>query len=202
MTLRLSSGGFQTIADVQPDLTALGKIIGGGFPVGAFGGRRDIMQLFNPLVEADSLFHSGTFNGNNMTMTAGLAAMRRLDEAAIERINSLGERLRDGINGVFQSQGIRAQCLGYGSLQQIQWTDQPVVTLADARRASDDLGRLRELLHLELLNRGVYTSNRGMFCMSTPMRDGEIDLALAAVEGALELLQPYMREAALRLLRD
>ncbi|MCY3779207.1 MAG: aspartate aminotransferase family protein [Chloroflexi bacterium] len=202
VTLRLSSGGFQAIAGVRPDMTAIAKIIGGGFPVGAFGGRKEIMQLFNPLVESESLFHSGTFNGNNMTMTAGLAAMRRLDEAAIERINGLGERLQDGINGIFESQGIRAQCLGYGSLQQIQWTDQPVVTLADARRAGDDTGRLRELLHLELLNRGVYTSNRGMFCISTPMRDEEINLALTALEGALELLQPYMREAAPRLLQD
>ncbi len=201
VTLRLSSGGYQQIEDVRPDMTAVGKIIGGGFPVGAFGGRAAIMQLFDPDADADSLFHSGTFNGNNMTMTAGLEAMRRLDEAAIARINRLGERLQDGMNAIFKSQGIRAQCLGYGSLQQIQWTDEPVVTLTDARRAGEDMSRLRELLHLELLNRGLYTSNRGMFSISTPMSDGEIELALAAVEGALGCLKPYMREAAPRLLR-
>ena len=202
VTLRLSSGGFQAIEDVQPDMTAVAKIIGGGFPVGAFGGRKEIMQLFNPMVESESLFHSGTFNGNNMTMTAGLEAMRRLDEATIERINGLGEKLQDRINAIFKTLGIRAQCLGYGSLQQIHWTDEPLVTLADARRAGEDTGKLRELLQLELLNRGVYTSNRGMFCVSTPMREQEIDLALAAVEGALGQLKPYMREAAPRLLRD
>ena len=202
VTLRLSPGGFQEIAGLQPDMTAMAKIIGGGFPVGAFGGREEIMQLFNPLIDAHALFHSGTFNGNNVTMTAGLEAMRRLDERAIGRINSLGEKLRDGINQIFAEEGVRAQCLGYGSLQQLQWTDAPLVTLADARRAGEDTGRLRELLHLELLNRGVYTSNRGLFSISTPMREAEIGLALAAFEGAVARLKPYMREAAPRLLRD
>ena len=200
VTLRLSNGGYQQIEEVTPDMTAVAKIIGGGFPVGAFGGRHEIMQLFDLEAAEDSLFHSGTFNGNNMTMTAGLEAMRRLDEAAIARINRLGERLRDGLNRLFEAKRIQAQCLGYGSLQQIHWTAEPVVTLADTRRASADTGRLRELLQLELLNHGVYTSNRGLFSMSTPMSDADIDLALSALDAALTSLKPYMREVAPRLL--
>ena len=137
VTLRLSSGGMQAVEDVVPDMTAVAKIIGGGFPVGAFGGRSEVMQLFNPTVDAQPLFHSGTFNGNNMTMTAGLQAMRRLDQAAIERINGLGEKLAAGISSIFADLGIRAQCRGYGSLQQIHWTDEPLLTLADARRAGE-----------------------------------------------------------------
>ncbi len=201
VTLRLSSGGLQEAEDVLPDMTALAKIIGGGFPVGAFGGRADIMAQFSPAAGADFLYHSGTFNGNNITMTAGVAAMNLLDQASIDRINDLGDRLAADINAIFGSMGIRAQCLGYGSLQQIQWTDAPVISLRHAARAGQGIGRLRELLHLELLNRGVYTSNRGMFCISTPMNDAEIDFALAALEGALLTLAPYMREAAPRLLR-
>ena len=200
VTFRLSTGGMQEAEDALPDLTALAKIIGGGFPVGAFGGRADIMAQFSPAAGAEFLYHSGTFNGNNITMTAGIAAMNLLNQTAIDRINNLGERLAAGINALFGSMGIRAQCLGYGSMQQIQWTDAPVITLRDAARAGQVLGRLRELLHLELLNRGVYTSNRGMFCISTPMGDGEIEFALAALEGALRTLAPYMREAAPRLL--
>jgi len=200
VTLRLSRGGLQEAEDAIPDMTAMAKIIGGGFPVGAFGGRADIMAQFDPNSGADSLFHSGTFNGNNMTMTAGKAAMCRLDQTTIDRINELGERLGAGVNELFARLGIRAQCLGYGSLQQIQWTDAPVITLGDAACASQDIGRLRELLHLELLNRGLYTSNRGMFCISTPMGSAEIERALAALEAALETLKPYMREAAPRLL--
>ncbi len=201
VTLRLSTGGLQAIEGATPDLTAVAKIIGGGFPVGAFGGRQDIMEMFNPAASREFVFHSGTFNGNNMTMTAGLEAMRRLDQAAIERINRLGESLGDGINRVFQSLGIGAHCLGYGSLQQIHWTDEPVVSLADARRAGEGIGKLRQLLHLELLNRGIYTSNRGMFSISTPMNEDDVALALAAVEGALESLLPYMRVETPRALQ-
>ena len=199
VTLRLSSGGMQEAEGVIPDMTALAKIIGGGFPVGAFGGRADIMSQFDP-EGSGKLSHSGTFNGNNITMTAGLAAMRRLDQGAIERVNGLGDRLAAGVNALFASLGIRAQCLGYGSLQQIQWTDEPVVTLRDAARAGQGTGKLRELLHLELLNRGIYTSNRGMFCISTPMTEAEIEFALAALEGALRALKPYMKDVAPRLL--
>ena len=200
VTFRLSSGGLQEAEDALPDMTALAKIIGGGFPVGAFGGRADIMAQFSPAAGADFLYHSGTFNGNNITMSAGVAAMNLLDQESINRINDLGERLSAGINSLFGSMGIHAQCLGYGSLQQIQWTDAPVITLRDAARAGQGLGRLRELLHLELLNRGVYTSNRGMFCISTPMGAGEIDFALAALEGALQSLKPYIDKAAPHLL--
>ena len=133
-------------------------------------------------------------------MTAGIATMNLLNQATIDRINGLGERLAAGINALFGSMGIRAHCLGYGSLQQIQWTDETVITLRDSARAGQGIGRLRELLHLELLNRGLYTSNRGMFCISTPMAGAEIDFALAALEGALQSLKPYIAEAAPRLL--
>lgn len=201
VTFRLSSGGMQEVEDVMPDMTALAKIIGGGFPVGAFGGRADIMAQFEP-GGGDNLSHSGTFNGNDITMTAGLAAMKRLDPAAIARINRLGERLGAGINALFETLGIRAQCRGYGSLQQIQWTDAPLVTLTDAARAGEGIGKLRELLHLELLNRGVYSSNRGMFCISTPMTNADIDVALAALDGALRTLKPYMRAVAPRLVAE
>ena len=201
VTLRLSTGGLQAIEGATPDLTAVAKIIGGGFPVGAFGGRQDIMELFNPAASREFVFHSGTFNGNNMTMTAGLEAMRRLDQAAIERINRLGESLGEGINRAFQSLGIGAQCLGYGSLQQIHWTSEPVVCLADARRAGEGIGKLRQLLHLELLNRGIFISSRGMFSITTPMTDDDVALVLAAVEGALESLLPYMLVEAPRALQ-
>ena len=202
VTLRLSRGGFQEIEGAIPDMTALAKIIGGGFPVGAFGGRKDIMDQFDPDLHPDFLFHSGTFNGNNVTMTAGLAAMHRLDQAAIDRINAMGERLQADINRLCARLAIRAQCLGYGSLQQIQWTDEPIHTLADARRASQDIGKLHQLFHLELLNRGVYISNRGLFSMSTAVQDDDINRTLAVVEGALETLKPYMREVAPRLVAD
>ena len=141
------------------------------------------MAQFDPTQHPQPLFHSGTFNGNNMTMTAGEVALRRLDAAAIARINALGESLAAGGNGIFAKLGIRAQCLGYGSMQQIHWTDAALRNMGDARRASLDVGELYALLQVELMNRGVYSSNRGMFSVPTPAQESEIDLALHAAGG-------------------
>lgn len=201
VSLRVSSGGMQEIEGIAPDMTAVAKVIGGGFPIGAFGGKKDIMDHFDPDLYPDFIQHSGTFNGNNITMIAGLAAMRKLDQAAIDRINSLGERLQDGINQICIALGIRARCLGYGSLQQIQWTDEPIVTLSDVRRANRDIRKSAELLHLEMLNRGLHSSTRCMFNVSTPTQAADIDRALEAIEAALGTLRPYFREAAPRLLQ-
>lgn len=200
VTLRLSWGGMQEIYGVQPDMTAMAKVIGGGFPIGAFGGRRAIMEQFNPDGASEVLQHSGTFNGNNITMVAGMAAMQRLDQAAIERINSLGDRLQAGINSIFRSAGIRARCHGYGSLQQIQWTDEDLITLGDVRRANQELGKLPQLFHLELLNQGIHCSLRTMFSISTPTQEADIDQALATVEATVHTLKPYVSETAPRLL--
>ena len=194
VTLRLSWGGMQEIYGVQPDMTAMAKVIGGGFPIGAFGGKRAIMEQFNPDGASEVLQHSGTFNGNNITMVAGMAAMQRLDQAAIERINSLGDRLQAGINSIFRSGGIRARCHGYGSLQQIQWTDEDLITLGDVRRANQELGKLPQLFHLELLNRGIHCSLRTMFNISTPTQEADIDQALATVEATVDTLKPYVSE--------
>ena len=201
VSLRVSSGGMQEVDGIAPDMTAVAKVIGGGFPIGAFGGKREIMDHFNPDLHPDFIQHSGTFNGNNITMIAGLAAMRKLDQAAIDRINGLGQRLQDGINQMCVALGIRVRCLGYGSLQQIQWTDEPILTLSDVRRANRDIGKSAELLHLEMLNRGLHSSTRCMFNISTPTQAEDVDTALEAIEAELGTLRPYFREAAPRLLQ-
>ena len=201
VTFRLSTGGMQLIENVTPDLTALGKIIGGGFPVGAFGGRKEIMDHFNPR-NPDFLVHTGTFNGNNMTMVAGITAMENLDQSVIERINGLGESFKDGINRAFQSAGIRGQALGYGSMCQVHWTDRKILSPRDGALAAAGIGQLRELLHLELMNRGVYSGPRGMFCISTAMLDKDIDRAIDAFQAALLTLKPYAAEIAPHLMID
>jgi glutamate-1-semialdehyde 2,1-aminomutase len=200
VTFRLSRAGMQLIEGVKPDLTAIGKIMGGGFPVGAFGGRQDIMDQFNPLVHQDFVQHTGTFNGNNMTMTAGIAAMQCYEQDAIDRINSLGNRLQAGINGAFRTAGIRGQAIGYGSLLQIHWTDQALHTPRDARLAAVGIGKVRELLHLELLNHGVYIGPRGLVNVSTPTQTSDIDFAVATITAALHTLKPYVSEAVPQLL--
>ncbi|CAB1082919.1 Glutamate-1-semialdehyde 2,1-aminomutase (EC [Olavius algarvensis Delta 1 endosymbiont] len=191
ITLRLSSGGMQELSGVMPDLTSLGKIIGGGLPAGAFGGKADVMAIFDP-THPRAITHSGTFNAANLVMTAGLCAMKALDQPAIDHINRLGERLKSGIENAFKAAGVRGQVSGIGSLNQIHWCDRPLHNARDAARAMADAGDLPGLLHLEMINRGIYSAKRGMFIISTPMSEVEIDKAVAAFCGAMEMLQTYI----------
>jgi glutamate-1-semialdehyde 2,1-aminomutase len=191
ITLRLSTGGMQELSGVMPDLTSLGKIIGGGLPAGAFGGKAEIMAIFDP-AHPRAITHSGTFNAANMVMVAGLCALKALDQPTIDRINSLGEQLRTGFQNAFIKAGIRGQVTGIGSLNQVHWCGAPPQHARDTARAMADAGQLPALLHLELINRGIYSAKRGMFIVSTPMSEVEIDKTVAAFAGALDMLKPYI----------
>ena len=191
ITLRLSTGGLQKLAGVMPDLTSLGKIIGGGLPAGAFGGRADIMAIFDP-AHPQAIIHSGTFNAANMVMAAGLAALNALDQPAIDGINRLGDRLRAGFQNAFIKAGLRGQVTGIGSLNQVHWCDTALQNARDAARAMVGAGQLPGLLHLALINRGIYSAKRGMFIISTPMSEVEIDKTVAAFADTLDMLKPYI----------
>ncbi len=199
ITFRLSSGGMQETENVKPDLTALGKIIGGGFAVGAFGGRREIMEVFNP-ENSDSISHSGTFNGNHVTMGAGLVTLELYDSAAVTRLNKMGERMRNGFSGAFTSNGIKAQVTGIGSVIGVHWTDEIIVNGGDVVRGAKKSGNLSQLLHLELLNQGIFSSSRGMYILSTPMAEEDVDSAVDIFERTLKLLIPCVAEKAPHLL--
>jgi glutamate-1-semialdehyde 2,1-aminomutase len=107
MSFRLEPGGLQQHYGIEPDLTTFAKIIGGGFPVGAFGGAADVMNQFDP-TRPEPLWQSGTFNGNLITMTAGVAAMEAHPTAEVARINALGERLRQGLRSSFTADVVTA----------------------------------------------------------------------------------------------
>ncbi len=199
ITFRLSVGGYQEVTGVQPDLTCFGKIIGGGLPVGAFGGREDIMAPFDPK-SARNIYHGGTFCGSPITMAAGLATMRDYGAGEVSRINALGTRMANGITEVFRTAGLAGQACGYGSICQIHWTLDPIGNSRESMTASSRAGQLPRLLHLELMNRGVFSATRGMFVVSTSMGDAEVDTLMAAVGGALDVLKPYIAETAPHLL--
>ena len=199
ITFRLSSGGMQETENVKPDLTALGKIIGGGFAVGAFGGRREIMEVFNP-ENSDSISHSGTFNGNHVTMGAGLVTLELYDSVAVTRLNKMGERMRNGFSGAFTSNGIKAQVTGIGSVIGVHWSDEIIVNGGDVVRGAKKSGNLSQLLHLELLNQGIFSSSRGMYILSTPMAEEDVDSAVDIFERTLKLLIPCVAEKAPHLL--
>jgi len=189
ITLRASYGGAQRIHGVTPDLTALGKIIGGGLPIGAFGGRADLLRVFHP-DQPQPVMHASTFSGNPLSMAAGFAAMNALDEPAIERLNTLGERLRAGIGAAFERNGIRGQATGLGSLANIHLTDARLTSARDALAGVIRSGAVNQLLHLKMLERGVASAPRLMYCTSTAMGEAEVDFALGALDEALASLKP------------
>jgi glutamate-1-semialdehyde 2,1-aminomutase len=189
ITLRLGDGGAQGVHGVAPDLTALGKIIGGGLPIGAFGGRADLMHLFHP-EEREPVMHASTFSGNVLSMAAGLAAMEQVNPQLTAQLNGLGERLRAGFNGAFANNGIRGQATGMGSLANLHLTDARLTSARDSLAGMRRAGGVGALLHLEMLRRGVASAGRLMYCISAPMTAANVDTAVDALDDALRALRP------------
>ena len=198
ISFRLNIGGLQLVADVTPDLTALGKIIGGGLPVGAFGGKAEIMSQFDPSTP-NPLWHSGTFSGSNIVMAAGLAALKNFEQPVVERINALGDKLREGFNNAFKDSGLKGQATGFGSLVQIHWTDERFTDARGRARAIAANSDIPPLLHLEMINRGIFSAQRGTYCISTPMTNEDIEKVIREFNDAIELLKPYVTQKELHL---
>jgi glutamate-1-semialdehyde 2,1-aminomutase len=182
ITLRLSTGGYQEVLGIRPDLTTMGKIIGGGLPVGAFGGREDVMSVFDPRLP-DHLHHSGTFNGNLMTMAAGRVALDLLTQDEIQRLNALGERLTDGLRQLFaQKEELGAVVLNCGSLVHLNFETQGEVrTYSDLNLDSPVMAAF----HLAALDEGVYFAPRCFMNTSTAMDEQVIDDVLEACSRAM-----------------
>lgn len=191
MSFRLDTGGYQAYAGVRPDLTSFAKIIGGGFPVGAFGGRAEVMDQFDP-TRGTPLWQSGTFNGNLITMIAGVAAMTGFDQTEVERINALGDRLRNGLRQALAAHDVRAAVTGFGSMVGIHIGVDEVTSYRQAARARGDLGRL---LHLSLLLDGVFCAPRLMWCTSTAMDEAMIDDVLARAERSISRVRRALMDA-------
>jgi glutamate-1-semialdehyde 2,1-aminomutase len=203
ITLRLASGGGQQLFGVTPDLTTMGKIIGGGLPVGAVGGRADVMRLLEPQGGHDvydartggpKLYQGGTFTGHPLTLAAGIATIEELPPEVYERLNALGEALRHRLLQLFERRGAPATVTGIGSLFNIHMTAEPVRTFRETRQANS---ALQQALFLSLLNEGVIIAPRGMACLSTAMGEAEIDAFALAVDHALSALEvtPEWQEA-------
>ncbi len=195
VTGRLTTGGAQKYYGVTPDITTLGKIIGGGTPVGAFGGKEEIMQMYDP--RRKQMYHSGTFNGNAVTMAAGLATMKAFDEEKAAYVNKLGDRFRDGILGIYRRLGLNMQISGAGSIYNTLFTDKPVSNYRDVATAHEELNKI---LYMALLNKGVFNAERGMFCMSTAMTESDVDFGLDAVKSALGDMLPVIAAEAPELI--
>jgi glutamate-1-semialdehyde 2,1-aminomutase len=181
ISLRLAPGGAQSLYGVEGDLTTMAKIIGGGLPVGAFGGHGEIMELCNPS-KAGHVPHYGSFNGNPATMAGGVAAMELYTPDEYERINALGDRLREGVNALGTELGLAIQATGTGSLLNVHLVDGAVRTKRDVARA--DPAHVR-LFHLACLNEGLFPAGRGLMAISTAMDDSTVDEALEGIGKAV-----------------
>jgi len=178
MTSRLSPAGAQGALGIRPDLTTLGKYIAGGLSVGAFGGRRDVMSVFDPGHSAP-LTHGGTFNNNELSVAAGVAVLRDvLTDELIDSVNYRGDHLRVELNVVFQRTGVEMIATGWGSLLNLHATKGPVDSPRDLASAN---AQLEELLFFDLLEKGYYLARRGFIALSIDITDEHVNVLVDEV---------------------
>jgi glutamate-1-semialdehyde 2,1-aminomutase len=184
ITFRVGYRGAQGLFNIDPDLTTLAKIIGGGFPVGAVCGKKQFMAVFDPRPGKPALPHGGTFSANPVTMRAGIAAMQLLDEAAFARLDAIGQAVRSGIDAAFRRHQVPGRTVGLGSLLKIHFADRPVRDYRSAYPTEEETKR-QAVFNRALLNRGVLAAGNGLMALSTPMTDADIQAIIDAASGAL-----------------
>jgi glutamate-1-semialdehyde 2,1-aminomutase len=169
ITYRLHVGGWQVQHGIEADLTTMGKTIGGGMPVGAFGGKEHVMRIFDPR-SAEPLAAHGTMNGHPLCMAAGCASLDLLDQSAIDRINRLGESLSELLGAAARDAGtdVRVHC--YGSLLQVNTAD-PLT------------------FHRACLEEGLYIAPRGSMNLSTVMDEAVLEEVVEAWKRALQRVE-------------
>ncbi|MFD1361731.1 aspartate aminotransferase family protein [Lentibacillus salinarum] len=187
-TLRLDIGGAQEMYGVTPDLTCMAKIIGGGFPVGAFGGKKEIMNMFDPSKDG-FLAHGGTFNGNKVTLSAGIATMQLLDIDKIEKMNSLSIELENKIKKTVKQSNIPVTLTRVGSMMNIHFTENKPENYAETLHSNKEL---IDILHIKLLNRGIFIAPRGLINLSTVMTQQNIQEAGDVFKDALQEMMPLL----------
>lgn len=208
MTSRLTYHGLgATFSDVEPDLMTLGKWVGGGMSFGAFGGRREVMQLYDP--RNGALEHPGTFNNNVFSMSAGIAGCELLDEKAIDTVDAFGEELRAKLGSVLSEAGMVT------AKHKI-----PTTPILDAEHDDPDLfaerkypkmfvkgkgslmvvhfagperGLLQSLYFHHMLEQGIYLAQRGFLALNIELKDEHIDNFVEATKGFVELYGGFMR---------
>jgi glutamate-1-semialdehyde 2,1-aminomutase len=190
VSFRLNEGGLETLEGVEPDLVTLGKIIGGGLPVGAYGGREDIMKSFLPSNEV-MLSASGTFSGNPLTMTAGAVALQYYQKPQIEKLNALGDKLRNRLAEECTRASVPVVFTGSGSFMGYHFTRE-----AKIENATQSMGGLAaympiyECVHMAALVKGYYLMKKGRLILSTPMDDALVERTVKDFTGIFTRVKP------------
>jgi glutamate-1-semialdehyde 2,1-aminomutase len=194
ISLRVAPGGAQAWYGVVPDLTAMGKIIGGGTPVGAVGGRADVMRVFGDDGRT-SVVHAGTFNGNPLTAAAGLATMQLLDQPTFRRLESLGDFLYQRLRQLFDAHGLAFEVTRAASLGSFEV---PAAVRADPRQAQS-AAELTRLIQLRLLCHGIKTY--GLLVLSTVTMEHHVERLIAGLDATLTEFRPAIEATTPGLLR-
>ena len=171
-SFRVSSGGAQESFGITPDMTTLGKIIGGGLPVGAFGGKDEIMELFDPTSSNYDIAQAGTFNGNPLTMEAGVTVMENLTSNNFQKMNHLGDSLRSKLSSVFNEINLDVQVTGYGSLFGINFNGNKI---KDYRSFLNNNSDMTKILFSYLRNKGILLQLKNAGALNILMTEKEID---------------------------
>lgn len=187
ISFRLAYAGAQSIWDVRPDLTCFGKIIGGGFPVGAVGGSAEVMSVFDPTKGKPALPHGGTFSANPVTMRAGLVSMQLLDQAAYDHLDKIGNIVRVGINAALRKHKIPGIAVGQGSLLKVHFKNGPVKDYRSVYPNKEEAARLDAFVR-GLLNNGVLAASYGLMALSTAMTVEDAEEIVGAADRALQNL--------------
>jgi glutamate-1-semialdehyde 2,1-aminomutase len=186
---RLAPGGAQQYYNVEPDLTVFGKILGGGFPVGAFCGPREIMERLDASVyeRPHFSFHGGTFSANPITMTAGLTTLKILEDGRlINKLNMLGEKVRERIRRSFEENGVAAQVTGTSSLFNVHFTKEKVKDASDVFRAD----RKKQIEYdLDLIRNGIFVLPTHTAALSTAHSETDIEKLLSVTEAYARTVQ-------------
>jgi glutamate-1-semialdehyde 2,1-aminomutase len=183
MTSRLAAGGAQELSGVHADLTTLGKYIGGGMSFGAFGGRANLIDIYDP-ARPDAIPHAGTFNNNALTMAAGTAALAEVYTPAMAReLNARGDRFRERLNQIIRARNLALQFTGIGSLLGLHASADPIVTPDDLEGLDD---QVIDLIFFDLLEAGYYMAKRGFIALSLAVTDDDLDGFASAFEEILD----------------
>lgn len=193
ITFRTNYSGAQQNYDVDPDLTAMGKVIGGGFPAGALAGCDEVMKVLDPTEARVLLPHSGTFSANPITMTAGFAAMKDFDQAAVTKLNDLATYAKEEIAKAISDVGISACVTGAGSMFRVHLKPQPPMNYREAYVDKAESALITKLLD-HLFDNGVMMINTCSATLSTVMGKKEIDHLVSALKDGFEMLKPEMTQ--------
>ncbi|HEX9914654.1 MAG TPA: aspartate aminotransferase family protein [Candidatus Bathyarchaeia archaeon] len=201
ISFRVSHGGAQGLYGVKPDITTMGKIIGGGFPVGAYTSKAGLMSPLEapevelPQVSSPALGFSGTFNAHPLAMAAGLAVLKEMKPPAYEKIAKTGDEVRSGLKKALEEEGVKAHVGGVASLFSVSWTDKEVYDHQSSQSADRVLFNV---FNLGMMNRGVFILGHPNVSAVTKKKD--VEHVLDAARETVREMKPLIGDRAPHLL--